>query len=331
MALLNANTVGSGGKMRRFAGWVVSAAIALSVLLSMCYSVTATDSSLSISAQMNRDGNLTVTPSLTCGYTNEHPPKVPLIIAVYDANALAAINVQEVILADDIVEVSPAVFGDLECDMLRTYTIKAFLWEGLLSVQPSMLNVIAKTDFPNIQYNESQMLRDENNNRYIMFDDDGENSLIYDFANISFPLSIEFDMKIDNIKEAGDVFGMAMFNNETEIAGFGIYKRSSDDMWLPHENNAEQYLDINAAYAETEYYKNKWLHVETEIFGETSIERVNVKIYDETGKNLYSYTQDITCTKYDLPVNRLVFGLVYDGDKGTPSGANMCLRNLKVK
>ncbi len=318
--------------MKRFAGWVVSAAIAVSVLLSMCYSVTATDSSLSISAQMNRDGNLTVTPSLTCGYINEHPPKAPLIIAVYDdTNSLAAINVQEVILAEDIVEVSPAVFGDLECDMLRTYTIKAFLWENLSTMQPSALNVIDETSFPNIQYNNSQMLRDENNNSYIMFNDDGTNSLIYDFANASFPLSIEFDMKIDNIKEAGDVFGMAMFNNETEIAGFGLYKRLSDDMWLPHENNAEQYLYINENYAETEYYKNKWLHVETEIVGETSIEKVNVKIYDETGENLYSSTQGITYTKYDLPVNRLVFGLVYDGDKGTPSGANVCLRNLKVK
>ncbi len=318
--------------MKRFAGWVMSAAIAVSVLLSVCCGAYADDSSLSVSAQMNRDGKLTVTPSLTCGYTNEHPPKAPLIIAVYDdANALAAINVQEVTLAGSTVEVSPVVFGDLECDMLRTYTIKAFLWENLSTIQPSALNVIAKTDFPNIQYNNSQMLRDENNNRYVMFNDNGENSLIYDFANTSFPLSIEFDMKVDNIKEVGDVFGMAMFSGETEIAGFGLYKRLSDDMWLPHENNAEQYLNINAAYAETEYYKNKWLHIETEVVGETSIERVNVKIYDETGENLYSYTQDITCEEHDFPVNRLVFGLVYDGDKNTPSGANVCLRNLKIR
>ena len=317
--------------MRRFAGWVISAAIALSVLLFGCYSVTATDSSLSISAQMNSDGDLTVTPSLTCGYMNEHPPKAPLIIAVYDANALAAINVQEVILADDIVETEPVVFCDLEWDMIRTYTIKAFLWENLSTIQPSTLNVIDETDFPNIQYNNSQMLRDENNNRYIMFDDDGKNSLIYDFANTSFPLSIEFDMKIDNIKEAGDVFGMAMFNGETEIAGFGLYKRLSDEMWLPHENNATLPLEINQGYDKTEYYKNKWLHVETEVVGETSIKKVNVKIYDETGENLYSSTQGITYARHDLPVNRLVFGLVYDGDKSTPSGANVCLRNLKVK
>ena len=138
-------------------------------------------------------------------------------------------------------------------------------------------------------------------------------------------------MKIDNIKEAGDVFGMAMFNNETEIAGFGIYKRPSDEMWLPHENNATLPLEINQGYDKTEYYKNKWLHVETEIVGETSIERVNVKIYDETGESLYSSTQDITYARRDLPVNRLVFGLVYDGDKNTPSGANVCLRNLKVR
>ncbi len=295
---------------------------------------------LSIYAQINDSGHLTVTPTLTCKYGDfEHPPKARLIIAVYDEKGTLAadISTQEVILVKDIVETKPVVFDDLECGAFERYNVKAFLWESLDGMKPSTLNVMGETEFPNIQCRDFRTVIDGNNNRYIMFTDDGTNSFTYNFANTSFPLGIEFDIKINEIKGAGDVFGTALFSGETEVAGFGLYKNRIDGSLLPHESDFMNYLYTNEGYDESSYYENQWLHVTVGITNEyneaygMSIEHIRVSISDETGGTVYVPEQDITCKARGLPVNCLVFGLVYDSGNNTESSAGVCLRNLKLK